>query len=87
MNYDHLKQQIIKPGILVLDDNDPELKDTHMEGYCTCDGNMEVKYKGNSGDYANISFGRNMPKIEFWGLTKKELLCLSKFLKDIAETL
>jgi hypothetical protein len=79
VNYDHLKQTktIIKPGILTLNESNPRLKDI---SFAT---SFNIVYDGNISGSAVLTFNKN-PRQAY---TKNELLVLSNFLKDIAETL
>lgn len=82
MNYEHLKEIkiTIKPGILVLNDRVGLVGDEFYN-------DMQVIYSGNDNGSAWLEFRpteRLVPKI---GYSKKELLTISNFLKDIAETL
>jgi hypothetical protein len=84
MNYDHLKETktIIKPGVLVLDG---EVHHEQIEGYYECGDSVSVEYLGNISGYAQLRMDIEKDMIIVY--SKEELLVLSSFLKDIAETL
>lgn len=79
MNYDHLKTEktIIKPGTLWLNDSNPKLSNFAFPVL------FNIKYDGNINGSAALTFNKNPRQL----YTKNELLVLSNFLKDIAETL
>mgnify|MGYP003387941102 CR=1 FL=1 len=81
MNYDHLKETktTIKPGSLVLDDHNPRFNNEPLIRNST----TKVIYDGNFNGSALLTFDRDKQVL----YTKNELLVLSNFLKDIAETL